>query len=265
MSRLEWRGLALTRGGRPALDGVTLTLAPGELLGIVGPNGAGKSALLRCAVGLDRPGAGAVRLDGRTLADWPAAERARRIAYLPQSAEAPWPIPVAAAVALGRLPHGDADRPAGRAAVAAALAAVGIESLAKRALTALSGGERALALLARALAVEADLLLLDEPLAALDPHHQLAVLDLLAAQAAAGRAVGLVLHDLTLAARFCSRVALLAGGRLRADGPPAVALSDALLAEAYAIRAHRAEIEGEALLVPWRREDAGSARTRQGR
>jgi len=253
MSRLTWSALSLDKSGRRLLDGIELTLAPGELLGIVGPNGAGKSALLRCGIGLDRPAAGAVLFGGRPLAALAAAERARRIAYLPQAAEAAWPIPVRAAVALGRLPHGDGGLAGGRAAIERALAAVGIAALADRPLTALSGGERALALLARALAVEADLLLLDEPLAALDPHRQLAVIELLAAQAATGRAVGLVLHDLSLAARFCPRIALLAEGRLLAVGPPEIALSDALLARAYAIRAHRDQVDGARLLVPWRR------------
>jgi len=253
MTRLVWNGISLDKAGRRVLDRIELTLHAGELLGIVGPNGAGKSALLRCAVGLDRPNAGQMQLEDRPLVRLPATERARRIAYLPQTTEAAWPISVRAAVALGRLPHGDGTSLRDQAAITRALAAVGLTDLADRPLTTLSGGERALALLARALAVEADFLLFDEPLAALDPHRQLAVIEVLVAEAAAGRGVGLVLHDLSLAARFCPRLALLAEGRMLALGPPERALSDEKLAQAYAIQAHRDQVEGAHLLVPWRR------------
>ncbi|CCG41412.1 ABC transporter ATP-binding protein [Magnetospirillum molischianum] len=251
MTTLEWRGICLDRGGQRVLDQIDLSLTSGELLGIVGPNGAGKSALLRCAAGLDRPATGEVRLDGQGLTSLTAGSRARRLAYLPQSAEAAWPIPVRAAVALGRLPHGGCATD--QAAITRALEAVEMSRFSERPLSTLSGGERALVLLARALAVEADILLLDEPCAALDPHHQLAVLELLRRQAEAGCAVGLVLHDLSLAARFCHRIVLLAEGRTLAVGPPETALSDAMLAQAYAIRGHRVLVEGKWLLVPWER------------
>lgn len=253
MSVLAWEGVSLCRGKAQVLDDILLTLAPGEVLGLVGPNGAGKSAALRCAAGLERPSAGRVTLGGTPLDRLDAQARARRIAFLPQQAEAAWPIPVEQAVALGRLPHGGRATGRDRAAIDAALAAVGIDHLRHRPITALSGGERALALLARTLAVESELLLLDEPCAALDPSHRLAVMGLLGRLAAEGRGLAVVLHDLTLAARFCHRVAVLAEGRLLATGTTGATLSDPLLARAFGVRAHRGRVADQSLLIPWER------------
>jgi len=251
MRTLVWDGVGLRRGNAPILAEVALTLEPGEVLGLVGPNGAGKSTVLRCAAGLVRPSAGRISIGGVPLDRLSASARARAIAFLPQQAESVWPIPVEAAVALGRLPHGGGGTRRDRDAVDKALEAVGIASLRHRPITALSGGERALALLARTLAVESDLLLLDEPCAALDPHHRLAVMELLGRLAAEGRGIAVVLHDLALAARFCHRVAVLGEGRLLAAGPTEATLSDALLAQAFGIRAHRGRIGTASLLIPW--------------
>ena len=233
MTTLRWVDATSTRGGARILDAVALEARPGEVLGIVGPNGAGKTTLLRCAAGLG----------------------------LLRQAEAAWPMRVADAVALGRLPH-DATRDAARdgEAIARALDAVGMAGAASRALPSLSGGERALVLLARALAVEAHVLLLDEPCAALDPGRQLAAMDLFRRVAAQGRVVCVVLHDLGLAARHCDRVALLHRGRLATLGVPDEALDDAALAQAYGIRAVRMRVEDQALLAPWERLGAGASR-----
>ncbi|SEH51307.1 ABC transporter ATP-binding protein [Magnetospirillum fulvum] len=253
MSALVWESVSLRRGGRLVLAEIALRVEPGELLGLVGPNGAGKSTALRCAAGLERPSAGQITLGGVPLDSLDTAARARAVAFLPQQAQSVWPIPVEAAVALGRLPHGGGGTRRDRDAVDKALEAVGITPLRHRPITALSGGERALALLARTLAVESDLLLLDEPCAALDPHHRLAVMELLGHLAAAGRGIAVVLHDLALAARFCHRVAVLSDGKLLAAGPSEATLSDALLAQAFGIRAHRGRIGEESLLIPWQR------------
>jgi iron complex transport system ATP-binding protein len=138
-------------------------------------------------------------------------------------------------------------------AITEALEAVGMSGLSQRRLTTLSGGECALVLLARALAVESDVLLLDEPITALDPHHQLAIMALLRRLAEAGKTVCVVLHDLTLAARFCHRIAVLQTGRLVAEGTPADILTDKLLEQVYAIRGHRNRVDGVPVLVPWER------------
>ena len=264
MTALRWVDATSKRGGATILDGVSLEARPGEVLGIVGPNGAGKTTLLRCAAGLDGLSSGAILLGDEPIAAMPARMRARRVAFLPQQAEVAWPMRVDAAVALGRLPH-DAARDAmrDRAAATQALEAVGMAGAAARSVDTLSGGERALVLLARALAVEAGVLLLDEPCAALDPSRQLAAMELFRRVAGEGRAVCVVLHDLGLAARHCDRVALLHGGRLAALGAPDEALGDAALAQAYGIRAVRMRIEGQALLAPWER--LGDAPSREAR
>jgi len=248
MSRLAWNGVSLMRQGQKVLDGASLTVAEGEMIGLVGPNGAGKTAMLRLAVGFDKPDQGEVRLDQSPLLALPAAERARRLAYLPQQPEAAWPITVAQAVSLGRLPHGDRDEEA----VARALEAVGMSEFADRPLTRLSGGERALVLLARALAVEAGLILLDEPTANLDPAHQLRVMEVLRKRANHGDAVVVVMHDLGLATRSCDRLAVLHKGRIAADGAPDAILDDPLLREVFSITVARGQMEGRPFLVPAR-------------
>ena len=254
MTALHWRGVSLQKGEARILQDVTLSAKGGELLGIIGPNGAGKTALLRCAAGLEGGGlAKRIAVGGVSSDRLSANARARAMAYLPQKAETAWPITVSEAVALGRLPHGRVRHPKDHEAIARALDAVGMAAFAHRSLTTLSGGECALVMLARALAVESDVLLLDEPVAALDPHHQLATMILLRRLADEGKTVCVVLHDLTMAARFCHRVAVLHAGRLVAEGAPDGVLTDALLDQVYAIRGVREQIEGGYLLVPWER------------
>ena len=248
MSRLAWNQVSLSRQGNPVLDAVSLSVAEGEMIGLIGPNGAGKTALLRLAVGFEKPDAGEVRLDDGLLSAIPAADRARRLAYLPQQPETAWPITVEQAVSLGRLPHGDRDPDA----VARALEAVGMSEFKDRPLTRLSGGERALVLLARALAVEAGLLLLDEPTANLDPAHQLRVMEVLRKRADHGDAVVVVMHDLSLAARSCDRLAVLHQGRLAADGTPDAILDDPLLRAVFSITVERGQVDGRPFLVPSR-------------
>ncbi|MGY6632567.1 MAG: ABC transporter ATP-binding protein [Alkalilacustris sp.] len=231
---LEVAALGVRRRGRSLLADVTLRLDPGECLGLLGPNGAGKSTFLRAALGLET-------VQGRTsLGALGAAERARRVAYLPQGREVAWPMPVRDLVALGRLPHlarGAALPPATAAAVAAVLADLGLSDLADRPATELSGGELARTLLARALVQDTPLILADEPVAGLDPAHQIEVMRLLAGLARAGRGVVVTCHDLGLAARFCTRLAVIAGGRLVADGPPEAVLTPELLARVFGLRA----------------------------
>lgn len=250
------RGLEVDIAGARLLTGIDLEVRSGELLGLIGPNGAGKTTLLRLLAGLREPSSGTVTHGGKHLSRMARPALARRLAYLPQGTDIAWPLRVERLVALGRLPHQAFLRRNPRedeAAVDRALRRVGIEGLRERALVTLSGGERMQVLLARALAVEAEALLADEPVAALDPHHQLKVMELLREEARAGKAVVAVLHDLSLAMRFCDRLALLHRGKLIATGPPRSVLDEASLAKAYGVIGHRGMHEGEPFLLAWQR------------
>jgi iron complex transport system ATP-binding protein len=233
-------GLTVQLGRRPVVRGVSATLAPGSLIGMIGPNGAGKSTLVRALLGLVPTSAGEVLLDGAPMARMPRRDVARAVAYLPQGQTLHWPLTVERLVALGRLPHlapmsriGEQDREI----IEDALARADVQHLRGRSAMELSGGERARVLLARALAVGAPGLIADEPLASLDPGHQIAVMELLAREAAAGSLVIAVLHDLTMAARYCDRLLLLSAGELIADGPPLDVLTPERLRSVYNVSA----------------------------
>jgi len=232
---------------RQVLKGVDLSAAPGELTAVLGANGAGKTTLLRVMAGLIAPAAGEARLAGRPLGAWSRAELARSLAYLPQQRTVHWALSARNVVALGRLPHqamGQRESARDRAAIAGAIVAMDIALLASRPVLAMSGGEQARVLLARALAQDPQALIADEPAAGLDPAHQLALFHHFAAFAASGRTVLVALHDLSLAARFCHKIVLLSTGRALAAGPPATVLTQAHLATAYGIRAEYRTIDG---------------------
>jgi iron complex transport system ATP-binding protein len=231
MTLLTLDRLRVERGGCPVVDDVSFAIGAGECVGLIGPNGAGKTTLMRAALGLERH-------RGRSsLAGLRPVALARAAAFLPQARQIAWPVDVQTLVGLGRLPHGGDGGPA----VDAALRRMGLEGFRHRIATQLSGGEQARVLIARALAQETPLLIADEPLAGLDPAHQIAGMEVLAGLAAEGRAVLLALHDLGLAARFCTRLLLMHAGRLVADGPPAAVLTNANLASVFRIRAFRAD------------------------
>ncbi|RPF72645.1 ABC transporter ATP-binding protein [Aurantiacibacter spongiae] len=225
----------VTVAGR--LHDLSARLRHGTITAICGPNGAGKSTLLSCLAGLLDPDTGGVKLSGELLDEMPPRARARRLGYLPQSGEVAWDVTVAALVALGRLPQGDARSDAGRAAIGAALAATDLHSFTGRRVLTLSGGEKARVLLARVLAGEPDWILADEPLAALDLAHQLAMLRVLRRQAERGAGVVLVLHDLALAMNHADRVLVLDAGHLAADGAPDRALSASTIAQVWQVGA----------------------------
>ena len=232
---LSARNLVLRLGGRRVIDGVSLTLHSGEWAALVGPNGAGKSTLLQLLAGLRVPQAGEVRVAGRPLADWPLRERAQALAWLAQQGEADGDIAARDIVRLGRLPrHGLFGAPdaTDEAAVSAAMAETECTAWADRRLNELSGGERQRVLLARALAVNAGVLLLDEPTTHLDAPHQRALLRSLAQRARGGAAVAVVLHDVTLALA-ADRLLVMDGGRLVADGAPGDASLQAVLVSVF--------------------------------
>ncbi|MCW2406852.1 iron complex transport system ATP-binding protein [Sphingobium sp. B1D7B] len=210
--------LGASAGAKTLLAGIDLVLHPGRLTAIVGPNGAGKSTLLACLAGLRRPDRGHLFLDGAALADLPARERARRIGYLPQDAPLHWNIAVRALVRLGRFPYGDANAPAGRRAIEQAMNRLDLHSLADRLVGSLSGGERARVMLARVLAGEPAWILADEPLAALDIVHRHNLMAHLRNGTAQNVGVVVVLHDLSIAARYCDDALLLSEGKVVASG-----------------------------------------------
>ncbi len=247
---LEADAACVALGGRRVLDRVSLRLRAGAWTAIVGPNGAGKSTLLSTLAGLRAPDAGTVRLDGRPIGDWPARERARRVAWLSQHGEADGELAARDVVLLGRLPHHGllgAPGPADQAAADAAMRETACEAFAGRRLASLSGGERQRVLIARALAVGAPAMLLDEPTTHLDAPHQRALLRGLRTRAAAGATVATVLHDLGLALA-ADRLLVLAGGRVVVEGTPEDADVRAALARAFgdAIRVVRLEAGDDA-------------------
>lgn len=236
MVTLTASDLSISLGGRVVLDHVSATFSAGQITGIIGPNGAGKSTLARALAGLVAPANGAILLDDQDIAAMPLVARARTIAYLPQRETVHWPVSVERLVLTGRLPHiAPLSRPQAkdRAIVADALARTGMTDYAERNVLELSGGELARAMLARMIAADGDVLIADEPFAALDYSHRFALFDLLQAQAVGGKLVIVVLHDLDQALRHCDRLLLLSEGHLIADGPAREVLSAPTTAQAF--------------------------------
>jgi iron complex transport system ATP-binding protein len=239
-ARVEVVGLSARYGRIPVLDTVRLTVEPGGWLAIIGPNGSGKSTLLRSILGF-HPHEGLVRIDGRSTTGMPRRERARCLAYAPQTPVLPEGVTTRDYVGLGRTPHRPllaAPRAVDRQVVGDVMARLGLDLLAGRQLTTLSGGEQQRAVLARALAQQPRVLLLDEPTAALDLGHAQQVLDLVdGLRRQDGLTVLSTLHDLTLAGQYADRLALLSGGRVVAEGAPAEVLTSGALRRHYGARA----------------------------
>lgn len=237
-------------GGTRVLRDISLDLEGPSFVGLIGPNGVGKTTLVRAIANLI-PFEGAIAIDGAAIGPMETRARARALAYLAQGAESHWPLTVERLVALGRLPHlvpFRAPQAGDAAAIERALHLADVENFRDRDVLTLSGGERARVLLARALAVEAPLLLVDEPVSSLDPYHQLGVMEVLRAYAREGRMVVAVLHDLSLAARFCDRLVLLNEGRIHAVGSPRDVLTPENLRIVYRVEA-RIDGKGESFSI----------------
>ena len=238
MTSLAADDLRVRLGDKAVLKGVSLAPRAGQITAIVGPNGAGKSTLLATLAGLRRPDAGAVLLDGAPLLALLARERARAIGFLPQAPEVAWAVDVRTLVGIGRMAHlgpwglDDTDREV----VTRALRETGLEAFETRLVTTLSGGERARAMIARALAGEPRWLLADEPLAGLDPGHVLDAMDLFRRLAGGGCGVVVTLHDLTVASA-ADRMIVLSDGAVIADDTPEACLTPETLAAAYGVEA----------------------------
>jgi iron complex transport system ATP-binding protein len=217
MADLILDNLSVTTGGKTLLHPLSTILSPGRIVAVVGANGAGKSTLLRAIAALV-PTIGSARFGEQSLSTLSPSQRARVIAYLPQSHDAAWSMPVRDVVALGRYAYGEpTDGPDITTAVSDVLSLCGISDLANRPIDRLSGGEQAMAALARVLVTGCPLLLLDEPVAALDIGRQYQLLEILSALAATGRTLLVVLHDLALVSQFADRILWLDQGRLVAD------------------------------------------------
>jgi iron complex transport system ATP-binding protein len=247
MKLLEARGLTVSLDDAKVLHDISLALERGEVLGLVGPNGAGKTTLLRILAGL-------LKQDSGSVIAGSSGPLAKELAYLPQGQEIHWPLSVRRLVELGRIPHlmpwqepGAEDE----TAVEDAMRDTDIFHLADRSVDHLAGGERSLALLARALATKPSALLADEPAQGLDPSHSLQVMELFRKFAKEGRGIMVVLHDLTLAARFCDRLILLHRGQMIAQGKPEAVLTPENLAETYGIEAKYGH--EEFYVIPWAR------------
>lgn len=240
MAELVWDNVSINAGSAALVSGASLILKPGMLIALIGPNGAGKTSLIRGGLGLNKLASGTALLDGDSAHRLAAALRAKKVAYLPQIRPLAWPNQVRDVVALGRFTHGarmgnlaaeDAS------AVDEAMAKCDLTHLASRKADTLSGGESARMHCARAFAAGAPLLIADEPVAALDPRHQLQVMDLISRYVAGGGGALVVLHDINLAARYASHLAWMKAGEIIANGPPEETLTAERMADVFGVRA----------------------------
>lgn len=252
---VESRGLRADYGRMPALRGLDASFPEGEIVAVMGENGSGKSTLLKVIARIVPAAGGELLIEGRPLEQMPRRETARRIAYVPQSLDLVFPIRSLDLVLQGRAPHDrafSADSPEDLARAREAMRSCDVEALAERDASALSGGEQRRVFLARALAQEAGIWLLDEPASGLDPRHRLEFLEiLLRTHRERGTTVLLVTHELDLAGDIADRILLLRGGRTLAEGPPADVLTEENLRRAFSVDS-RVEVDaaGRRRIIP---------------
>jgi len=246
-------GVGVSLDGHRILSNIDLAVAPGEVVALVGPNGAGKSTLLAAISGDVPTDTGSIEIAGRALADYRHLELARERAVLTQDNQLSFPFTVSQVVAMGRSPWTRTDRfDEDEVAIAEAMLAMDIEHLADRRFTSLSGGEKARVSLARVLAQRTPIVMLDEPTAALDLRHQEDVMRAVRTLASAGTAVLVVVHDLSLAAAYADRVAIIAQGTLIAAGSPEQVLTAAQVSSVYGLPVEVSLASGRPVVVPLR-------------
>jgi iron complex transport system ATP-binding protein len=263
MTAINAKNISVKYGAVQVLHDIALTAETGCFVGLIGPNGSGKTTLLRSLAGLQRLAGGEVSIGGRLVVDMTDAERAKKMAYMPQGTEVHWPLVVGRLVALGRMPTVDfwrGLRGPDHDAVLHALRSVDALHLTDRVVSTLSTGERARVLLARALASNPSILLADEPIASLDLNHQLLVLDVIRDLCIRGMTAVVVFHDLSLAARYCSHLVLLHEGLDFAEGLPAEVLIPSNLRDAYGVDAVLSNDLGVPQVVSFARLDQDGRR-----
>jgi len=251
------RDLTLASNGRARLADVSLDVDAGALVGIIGPNGAGKSTLLKILAGVEPGWSGAVGVLGRAMGAWDRLAYARAVAYLPQEFQCQWALTVEDLVALGAT-RGEGFGWSSAGSIsdrerAWVYEAFDLVPLRRRIFNTLSGGEKARARLAAAVAARPRVLLADEPVANLDPFHQIEAIERLRALASGGTTILMVVHDLTIAARFCDRLVLLDGGRIACVGATDTVLQPDWLAHVYRVRALFGTHDGGRYVIPWTR------------
>ncbi len=251
--RLTAQNISFQIGQYRLLHDISTSVLPGCVTGFVGPNGAGKTTLLKILAGLRQPTSGDVTIDGENLHKMRATERAKRIAYVPQSRIVHWPVSVAMLVAMGRIAHqrspGNLDEKS-RIIVENAMRQMQVETLAERDALSLSGGEQARVLLARALAQQPAILLADEPTSALDLRHQIKLMELLRELAQSGLAIVVSLHDLSQIARYCDHVVVLDQGKMIVEGTPRTTLTHKTIGDVYGVDIDISDVNGLPVIIP---------------
>ncbi|MBT5074234.1 MAG: ABC transporter ATP-binding protein [Kordiimonadaceae bacterium] len=253
MTVLSINNLNVTLEENRILSDVSFEVPSGKLVGLIGPNGAGKSILIKSILGLIDGASGDISLDGKDINSWSIKERAQKISYAAQGAPVHWPLTVGHLVSLGRIPHlspWQSTSTLDQTLTLDAMKKTDVDHLVSRSTTTLSGGERARAMLARAIVTGCEFLLADEPIEALDPYHQMKIMDILKELAETGHGVLLVLHDVNFAQKYCDELILLNEGQIISKGLPEDVLSDENLLKAYQVKATRLEKNGEVFIIP---------------
>ncbi len=253
MKLLEVTALSVKFAHKTILHNIDFGMNAGEFIGLIGPNGSGKTTLIRSLSGMLPDNKKKVKFLGRSLADYNRKQLAKKMAYLPQGNESHWSITVENLVMLGRLPHqklwqGSSDLD--KKIVQKVLQDCGVSQFANTPVDTLSGGERARVFLSRALAVEPELLLVDEPISGLDPGYQLDVMQKFRQLSESGMGIICVIHNLTLATRYCHKLVMLSEQKIISAGKPEQVLSSENIARCYNIKVHKGEAEGHAFVIP---------------
>lgn len=251
--KVQAKNISLRYNTCPVLDQVDFEIAEGELVGLIGPNGAGKTSLLKILAGIQQPDNGELLIDDTPLDEVNRKTLAKKMAYLEQGAPAYWPLTVQRVIELGRMPHQNpwqALTDEDHDIIEKAMVTADVHLLRNRTVTTLSGGERLRVMLARIFATQPNVILADEPIAALDPYHQLQTMELLKQHCKQGGSCVVVLHDLNMAARFCDRLALLNLGELVQDSHPEALLSSNNIEKVYGIRAECIRNDNGLWIIP---------------